>query len=159
MGFEPSITVFERQYAIPTTIQAFDTRRLHQRTIYLHKDISTAIFTNFGIIDRLGTRLFFYTRGPTFNMHWQTRGQVRSWRDINFTITSIIECFTKKCSLRSTAQAGPILFYQVIGRLSRYVMLKYFWNCKSLFLLTFWTFCYLSEQCVMLLCLIKKPKE
>ena len=131
-GFEPLITEFERQYAITSTIQAFDTRSLHQRTIYLHKDISTAIFTNFGIIDRLGTRLFFYPRGPTFNMHWQTRGQVRSWRDSNFTIASIIECFTKKCSLRNTAQASPIIFYQVIGRLPRYVMLKYFWNCKSL---------------------------
>ena len=132
MGFEPTITVFELQYAITSTIQAFDTRSLHQRTIYLHKDISTAIFTNFGMIDRLGTRLFFYPRGPTFSMHWQTRGQLRSWRDINFTITSIIKRFPRKCSLRRTVQAGPILFCQVIGRLPRYVILKYFWNCWSL---------------------------
>ena len=84
------------------------------------------------MIDRLGTRLFFYPRGPTFSMHWQTRGQLRSWRDINFTITSIIKRFPRKCSLRRTVQAGPILFCQVIGRLPRYVILKYFWNCWSL---------------------------
>ena len=42
-GLEPSITVFELQHAVTSTIQAIDTRSLHQRTIYLHKDISTAI--------------------------------------------------------------------------------------------------------------------
>ena len=76
------------------------------------------------------TRLVFYLMGPTFIMHWETRGPLRSWQNSHFTISSIIERFPKKCCLRSTVQAGPILFPQVIGRLPRYVMLKYFWNWK-----------------------------
>ena len=44
VGFEPTITVFGRQYAITTTIQAIDTWSPHQRTIYLHKDFSIVIY-------------------------------------------------------------------------------------------------------------------
>ena len=76
------------------------------------------------------TRLVFYLMGPTFIMHWETRGPLSSWQNSHFTISSIIANLPGKCSLRSTVQAGPILFYQVIGRLPRYVMLKYFWNWK-----------------------------
>ena len=101
------------------------------------------------------TRLIFYTFGHTFIMHWETRGRLRSWRNSHFTISSIIDHFPKKCSLRSTVQAGPILFYQVIGRLPRYVMLKYFWICKSLLpfdflniLIPFRTLCYVLFFCV-----------
>ena len=59
MGFEPSITEFERQYAITSTIQAIGTRSLHQRTIYLHKDISTAIYAIRGSLRLLGLGGFF----------------------------------------------------------------------------------------------------
>ena len=97
-----------------------------------HFHISSPKITKIGIIDHQVTRLIFYLHNPTFIMQRETRGQGRSWSDSHFTISSIIDRFPKKCSLRSTVQAGPILFYQVIGRLPRYVMLKYFWICKSL---------------------------
>ena len=124
-------------------------KKPHHRTIYSHMDFSIAIFTKTWIILGLGTRWLFYPLGYTFKLHWQTWGRVRSWKYSHFTTRSIIERFSKKCSLRSTVQAGPILFYQVIGRLPRYVMLKYFWNRKSLFLLTFWTFWSLPEHCAI----------
>ena len=59
MGLEPSITVFERQHAITSTIQAIDTRSLHQRTIYIHMDISTAIYAIRGSLRLLGLGGFF----------------------------------------------------------------------------------------------------
>ena len=59
VGLEPSITVFERQHAITSTIQAIDTRSLHQRTIYLHMDISTAIYSLCGSLWLLGLGGFF----------------------------------------------------------------------------------------------------
>ena len=59
MGLEPTITGFERQYAITSTIQAIDTRSPHQRTIYLHKDISTAIYAIRGSLRLLGLGGFF----------------------------------------------------------------------------------------------------
>ena len=64
-------------------------------------------------------------------------------------LSSFIERFPKKCCQRSTVQAVPILFHQVIDRLPRYVMLQYFWIWKSLLLLTFWTFWSLLEHCDM----------
>ena len=135
-------------------MKPIDTKSPHQRCIYSHEDISTAIFIKKRIIAALGTRWLFYPLWYTFILHWETRGRVRSWQNSHFTISSIIERFPKKCCLRSTVQAGPILFPQVIGRLPRYVMLKYFWNRKSLFLLTFWTFWSLPEHCAFVgLCL------
>ena len=59
MGLEPSITGFKRQYAITSTVQAIDTRSPHQRTIYLHKDISTAIYAIRGSLRLLGLGGFF----------------------------------------------------------------------------------------------------
>ena len=44
VGFEPTITDFGRQYAITSTMEAIDTWSPHQRTIYLHKDFSIAIY-------------------------------------------------------------------------------------------------------------------
>ena len=149
MGLEPSTSSLERYCSITSTIQPIDTRSLHQRCIYSHKDILNAIFIKKRSIAALVTRWVFYPQGSTFILHWETRGRVRSWKYSHFTTSSIIERFPKKCSLRSTVQAGPILFYQVIGRLPRYVMLKYFWNRKSLFLLTFWTFWSLPEHCAI----------
>ena len=90
------------------------------------------IFIKKRSIAALVSRWVFYPQGSTFILHWETRGRVRSWINSHFTTSSIIERFPKKCSLRSTVQASPILFYQVIGRLPRYIMLKYFWNWKSL---------------------------
>ena len=113
-------------------MQPIDTRSPHQRSIYSHWDISIAIFTKKRITAGLGTRWVFYPLGYTFILHWQTRGRVRSWRNSHFTTSSIIERFPRKCSPRSTVQAIPILFYHVMGRLPRYVMLKYFWICESL---------------------------
>ena len=69
MGLEPSITGFERQYAITSTVQAIDTRSPHQRTIYVHKDNSTAIFIKLWLEVALGTRWLFYPLGYTFIMH------------------------------------------------------------------------------------------
>ena len=126
MGFEPSTSTFERLYYITSTIEPIDTRGPHRRTIYFHKDISTAIYAIRGSLRLLGLGGFFTHLGILSYCIKETRGRVRSWRDSLFTISSNIERFTKKCSLRSTAQAGPILFYQVKGRLPRYVMLKYF---------------------------------
>ena len=59
MGLEPSITVLERQCAITSTIVAIDTRSPHQRTIYLHMDISTAIYAIRGSLRLLGLGGFF----------------------------------------------------------------------------------------------------
>ena len=59
MGLEPSITVFERQHAITSTIQAIDTRSPHQRTIYLQEDISTANYAIRGSLRLLGLGGFF----------------------------------------------------------------------------------------------------
>ena len=59
MGLELSITVLERQHAITSTIEAIDTRNLHQRTIYVHKDISTAIYAIRGSLRLLGLGGFF----------------------------------------------------------------------------------------------------
>ena len=63
MGLEPSITVLERQYAITSTIQAIDIRRPHQPTIYIHKDISTAIYAICGSLRLLGLVGFFTLLG------------------------------------------------------------------------------------------------
>ena len=59
MGLEPTITGFVRQYAITSTTQAIDTRSPHQRTIYLYKDISTAIYAKRGSLRLLGLGGFF----------------------------------------------------------------------------------------------------
>ena len=59
VGFEPTITVFGRQYAITSTMEAIDTWSPHQRTIYLHKDISTAIYAICGSLWLLGLGGFF----------------------------------------------------------------------------------------------------
>ena len=62
-----TITGFERQYAITSTTQAIDTRSPHQRTIYLHMDISTAIYSLCGSLWLLGLGGFFTHLGILSN--------------------------------------------------------------------------------------------
>ena len=59
MGFEPSTSTFERLYYITSTIEPIDTRSPHHRGIYLHKDISTAIYAIRGSLRLLGLGGFF----------------------------------------------------------------------------------------------------
>ena len=149
MGLEPLTPGFERQYYITSTIQPIDTKSPHHRSIYRHMDFSIAFLRNRGRFWVLGLGGFFTHWGI---LSYCIEKPAVEWGPGEIAIlllSSFIERFPKKCCQRSTVQAVPILFHQVIDRLPRYVMLQYFWIWKSLLLLTFWTFWSLLEHCVV----------